>query len=57
MKMDGYDVVKEEKCGDWGFHYPAKTYRVYQWNHKVKHYRYGYSDYKSMIAAHPELKR
>ena len=57
MKMDGYDVEKQWDVG----HPIVTTYRVYTWKHEnnrtIKHYRNGYSDYKSMITAHPELKR
>ena len=67
--MDGYDIQKNVCLTDYTGKtletLKAKPrnvtlYRVYTWdyenNRTVKHYRRGYTSYKQMIAAHPELK-
>lgn len=54
MKMDGYDVIREDTGIENDSGVCLRTiYRVYT---LPKHYRYGYTSYKQMVAAHPELK-
>ena len=55
MKMDGYDIMKHKRIDPGGRNYVR--WHVYTIKDKIKRYYNGYSDYKSMIAAHPELKR
>ena len=54
--MDGYDIHTEiHKVSPIKWSKRVVTYQVYTIKNKIKRYKNGYSDYKSMIKKHPEL--